>query len=67
MKNLKKLNRKALEELHGAGPSRCGGCPQNATFGNGPNDYSCATYQALPTYCKMCVIVSSDCMDGGVS
>lgn len=67
MKNLKKLSRKELEQFNGAGPSTCGGCPQHATYGNGPNDYSCDTFHALPTRCKMCVIVSSECMDGGVS
>lgn len=68
MKNTKKLNRKELERINGAGPSRCAGCPQNATFGDGPGyQYSCAAYQGLPDYCKMCVLVSIECVDGGVS
>ncbi|WP_433632618.1 hypothetical protein [Chryseobacterium cucumeris] len=69
MRNLKKLNRKELEQLNGAaGPSRCAGCPQNATFGDGPEyQYPCSAYRGLPDHCKMCVLVSMECVDGGVS
>ncbi|WP_300690417.1 hypothetical protein [Chryseobacterium sp.] len=67
MKNLKKLNRKELGKLNGAGASNCTGCPQHTTYGNGPGDAPCEAYQMLPLRCKMCVIVSMECADGGVS
>ncbi|MEG0928592.1 MULTISPECIES: bacteriocin-like protein [Chryseobacterium] len=67
MKNLKKLNRKELEQLNGAAGPGCSGCPRNTTYGNGPTDAPCDAYNALPFRCKMCVIVSIECMDGGVS
>ncbi|WP_347218115.1 hypothetical protein [Chryseobacterium sp.] len=67
MKNLKKLNRKELETVNGAIGSNCSRCPQHTTYGTGPNDAPCSAYQALPSYCKACVIVSMECVDGGVS
>ncbi|WP_408732663.1 bacteriocin-like protein [Chryseobacterium sp.] len=64
MKNLKKLNRKELEKVNGAaGPTRCAGCPRG-TFGDGPGyQYSCAAYNGLPDNCKMCVLVSIECVE----
>ncbi len=67
MKNLKKLSRQQLGELQGAAGANWTGCPRNTTYGNGPNDAPCDAYQMLPLRCKMCVIVSIECMDGGVS
>lgn len=62
MKNLKKLNRKELEKLNGAGTSRCNGCPTHLAFGPGsPTDPSCEAYWTLSEYCRMCVVVSADC------
>ncbi|BFO64770.1 bacteriocin-like protein [Chryseobacterium sp. KCF3-3] len=67
MKNLKKLNRKELQTLQGAGPATCTGCPKNTTYGNNPGDAPCEAFQMLPDRCKMCVIVDMSCVDGGVS
>ncbi|MDH6250889.1 hypothetical protein M2347_000616 [Chryseobacterium sp. H1D6B] len=62
MKNLKKLNRRNLEQVNGAGigPSTyCNGCPTGAF---GPNDtYSCEAYWALEGPCKKCVLVNMEC------
>ncbi|AZA77889.1 hypothetical protein EG347_10335 [Chryseobacterium sp. G0186] len=67
MKNFKKLNRKELEKINGAAGANCIGCPRNTTYGNGPTDAPCSAYHMLALRCKMCVIVSMECMDGGVS
>lgn len=67
MKTIKKLSRKELAEVNGAIGSNCNRCPRNTTYGTGPNDAPCSAYHALPLYCKACVIVSIECMDGGVS
>ncbi|WP_336965460.1 bacteriocin-like protein [Chryseobacterium contaminans] len=67
MKNLKKLNRRELGGVNGAIGSNCSRCPQHTTYGTGPNDAPCSAYQALPSYCRGCVIVSMECVDGGVS
>lgn len=62
MKNLKKLTRKDLYQINGAG--NCTGCP---TGGYGPGGasngytYSCEDYNVLPSRCKSCVLVSSEC------
>ena len=51
MNNLKKLNRKELEALHGAAGANCTGCPRNTTYGNGPTDAPCEAYHMLPLRC----------------
>lgn len=62
MKNLKKLNRGELMKISGA--ANCTGCP---TGGYGPGGasngymYSCEDYNVLPSRCKSCVLVSSEC------
>jgi hypothetical protein len=62
MKNIKKLNRRDLEQVNGSGVSRCDGCPTHLVFGPGsPNDPSCEAYFGLSETCKMCVMVSVDC------
>jgi hypothetical protein len=62
MKNLKKLNRRNLEQISGAGVppiSHCNGCPTGAF---GPNDiHSCEAYWNLPVTCQKCVLVSMEC------
>jgi len=64
MKNLKKLNRKDLEQVNGAALTTCNGCPVNATFGDGAGfTASCASYWALPEHCRKCVLVSMDCFE----
>lgn len=66
MKNLRKLNRQNLEQINGAGVSRCDGCPSHLVFGPGggwpdSSSASCAAYFGLSETCKMCVMVSVDC------
>lgn len=62
MKNIKKLNRRDLEQVNGSGVSRCDGCPTHLVFGPGSsNDPSCEAYFSLSETCKMCVMVSVDC------
>lgn len=62
MKNLKKLNRRDLEQMNGAGVSTCNGCPTHLVFGPGSStDPSCEGYWMLSERCRMCVLVSSDC------
>ncbi|KPH12566.1 hypothetical protein [Chryseobacterium sp. ERMR1:04] len=62
MKNLKKLNRRDLEQIAGAGispNSYCNGCPTGAF---GPNDtHSCEAYWGLPDSCRKCVLVNMEC------
>ncbi|WP_294297925.1 hypothetical protein [uncultured Chryseobacterium sp.] len=64
MKNLKKLTRKDLYQINGA--LSCTGCP---TGGYGPGgasngyNYSCEDYNVLPSRCKSCVLVSSECFN----
>ncbi|ANF51352.1 hypothetical protein A0O34_12905 [Chryseobacterium glaciei] len=64
MKNLKKLNRKDLEQINGAGVppiSHCNGCPTGAF---GPNDtHSCEAYWGLPETCRKCVLVNMECFE----
>lgn len=65
MKNLKKLNRRDLVQVAGAGVSRCDGCPAHIVFGpgggNNSSSASCEAYFSLSENCKMCVVVSVDC------
>lgn len=66
MKNIKKLNRRDLEQVNGSGVSRCEGCPAHIVFGPGGGGYdtssaSCEAYFSLSETCKMCVMVSVDC------
>ncbi|MDH6250891.1 hypothetical protein M2347_000618 [Chryseobacterium sp. H1D6B] len=63
MKNLKKLNRKNLEQINGSGVkpiSHCNGCPTEA-FGPGDISNTCESYWNLPETCRNCVLVSTDC------
>lgn len=61
MKNLKKLNRRELEQVNGAGVSKCDGCPSHLVFGPGSPNASCESYWNLGPICRMCVVVSMDC------
>lgn len=62
MKNLKRLNRRNLEQINGAGVppiTHCNGCPTGAF---GPNEtHSCEAYWGLPETCRKCVLVNMDC------
>lgn len=64
MKKLKKLARKDLYQINGAG--NCTGCPAG---GYGPGgaangfDHSCEDYHVLPGRCKSCVFVSIECVN----
>lgn len=62
MKTIKKLSRRDLEQIKGAGISRCDGCPTHLVFGPGSSsDPSCEAYWTLSENCRMCVVVSADC------
>jgi len=55
MKNLKKLNRRNLEQINGgAGPKSCNECPQGSNF-------TCDEYWALSEFCRNCVLINSEC------
>ncbi len=52
MKNLKKLNRKELQTLQGAGLATCTGCPKNTTYGNNPGDAPARLFRCFLTVVK---------------
>jgi len=58
MKKFKKLSRRNLEQINGAGTlsdSACSKCPS-------PNDtYTCDEYWALSAVCRNCVLINTEC------